>query len=679
MGATRADFGGYATKAGLKCSDGKTIMPEAFKHMDGQTVPLVYQHGHTDIENVLGHGVLEAREDGMYVHGFFNKTTKGQAAKEAVEHKDLNALSIFANKLMMNGQQVLHGVIREVSLVLAGANPGAKIDWVQVQHSADPDDVTTLNDEAVIHTGLELEHEDAPASDDKKDDEGGETLAEAYENLPESAKNVVHALVQEAFDAFQKQVTAQHTDNADEGEPKADDKGDGTTDEGDLSHKEGANGMSRNVFEQSGAQGGTAEKKDLLTLKHSDVKEIVELSSKAGSLKAGLEGYALAHGIENIEVLFPDAKAISATPEWNKRRTEWVAGVLNGVGHTPFAKVKTLMADITMDEARAKGYIKGEFKKEEWFSVSKRSTGPTTIYKKQKLDRDDIIDVTDFDIVSWLWGEMRLMMEEEIARAILLGDGRDVADPDHIKDPMAAVDGDGIRSIVNEHEVFATTVNVNLDDANSSYLEAIESIIRARRFYKGTGTPTFYTTEQTLTEFLLLKDEVNSNRRLFRDVQELASYLRVANIVAVEPMEEYPDLVGIIVNLADYNIGSNRGGELTRFDDFDIDFNQYKYLMETRASGALTKMKSALVIKKTAAANVLVSPTQPQFVKSTGVVTIPTVTGVVYKDASDDSTLTAGAQPALTAGETLKVYAEPTAGYYFATNAEDEWTFKRTA
>jgi hypothetical protein len=435
--------------------------------------------------------------------------------------------------------------------------------------------------------------------------------------------------------------------------------------------------MTRNVFDQS-ATGTIPDGKKALT--HSEFKAIAKKAVKLGSLKEALEEASLEHGVENIEILFPDAKAISATPEWNKRRTEWVASVLNGVDRRPFSRIKTLVADITQDEARAKGYITGSYKKEEWFAVTSRKTGPTTIYKKQKLDRDDILDVTDFDIVAWLWGEIRLMIEEEIARAILFGDGRDVSDPDHIADPMASASGDGIRSITNEHELYMTTVWVNIDDASSSYMEVIETVLRARRFYKGTGRPTLFTTEQNLTEMLLLKDEANSNRRLYPSEADLAAALRVESIVPVEAMEGQGDLVGVLVNLSDYTVGTDRGGELTRFDDFDIDYNQYKYLMEARLSGALTKIKSAQVIRKTAAANVLVAPDKPTFVASTGVITIPAKTGVVYKDGSPTgATMTAGAQTALAAGASKVVYAVPASGYYFATNADTNWTFKRPA
>lgn len=683
------DFGGWATKANLKCSDGRTITPEAFKHMDKQQVPLVWMHGHSNPENVLGHAVLEHRDEGVYCKAYFNETPAGKNAKLQVAHGDIKYLSIYANQLVEKaingGKNVIHGMIREVSLVLAGANPGAVIDFVRVAHSDDPDDFTQLTDEAVIKTGeaIELKHAvdgvDDAKPDAKTPDDEGPTLQQAYDNLDDDTKGLVTALVEAALEAGAAHSDDNSDDQNDDKKDDATDDGeesDDQTDEGDLGHKEGTGAMTRNVFDQS-ATGTIPDGKKALT--HAEFREIAKKAVKHGSLKEALDEAALQHGVENIEVLFPDAKAISATPEWNKRRTEWVASVLNGVDRRPFSRIKTLVADITQDEARAKGYITGSYKKQEWFAVTSRKTGPTTIYKKQQLDRDDIIDVTDFDIVAWLWGEIRLMIEEEIARAILFGDGRDVSDPDHIADPMASASGDGIRSITNEHELYMTTVWVNLDDASSSYHELIETVLRARRFYKGTGRPTLFTTEQHLTEMLLLKDEANSNRRLYASEADLAAALRVSSIVAVEAMEGETDVVGILVNLSDYTVGTDRGGELTRFDDFDIDYNQYKYLMETRLSGALTKIKSAQVIRKTAAADVLVSPDKPTFVAATGVVTIPSKTGVIYQDASDGSVLTAGAQPALAEGESMTVVAVPAAGYYFATNADSTWTFKRPA
>lgn len=669
-----ADFSGYVTKAGLKCSDGRTITPEAFKDMDGLTVPLVWQHGHNDPGNVLGHTVLEARNDGVYGYGFFNDTAQGKNAKTLVEHKDITKLSIYANSLLEKQKKVLHGVIREVSLVLAGANPGAEIDYVQVAHS--DGDVETLEDEAIIYTGLTLEHEDPPEKvDENKKPEGdvekpeGDTTVEhadatnaptvqdVYDSLSDDQKNVVSYMVGAALDQV-KNSTAEHSDK--------------TQNEGDLNHKEGKE-MTRNVFDQTDKDKGEPQH----VLSHADRLGIVADAQAIGSFKQAVENYALKHGIDNIDVLFPDAKAVSNTPDFDKRRTEWVSAVINGTKHSPFSRIKSLVADLTMDEARAKGYIKGNFKKEEFFGVTKRVTTPTTIYKKQKLDRDDIVDITDFDVVVWLKGEMRLMLDEELARAILISDGREVDDDDHIVDPVGASSGAGIRSIANDHELYAAPIYVNLDDAASSPNETVDAILSGMRLYKGSGNPTFYTTLPYLNTLLLARDTLG--RRLYRTSSELAAELGVSNIVTVEVMEDVPDLVGIIVNLTDYTVGADRGGEVTMFDDFDIDYNQYKYLIETRASGGLTKIRSALVVRKTAGTNVLVTPNAPTFVSSTGVVTIVATTGVVYKNADTDATLSTGAQTALAEGATLNVVATPASGYYIETPNDYMWSFKRPA
>lgn len=657
-----ADFGGWATKAGLKCSDGRVIMRGAFEHMDQKQVPLVWQHGHSEAKNVLGHAMLEKREDGVYAYAFFNGTEQGQNARTLVEHGDIKFLSIYANNLVEKNKNVMHGDIREVSLVLAGANPGARIDFVNVRHSDDT--FTPLDDEAFIHTGLEIEevflsHAEDDEDDDEDDDDEELTVEDVYNSLDEEQKNVVHYLIGAALESVAAEAkTAEHSD-----QPSS----------GDLAHQEGADKMSRNVFDQSSAN--KDDNKNVLS--HADVTGIVADAVKCGSLREAAKNYALQHGIENIDVLFPDAKMATGVIELEKRRTEWVTSVLNGTRHTPFSRIKTFTADLTQDEARAKGYIKGNYKLEEWFGVTKRTTSPTTIYKKQKLDRDDLLDITDFDIVAFLKAEMRLMTEEEVARAILIGDGRSPVDEDKVKDPLGAADGTGVRSILNDHELFVTTLNVNVDDASSSYEEVVDAVMDGMEFYKGTGTPVFYTTVRELNKFLKAKDL--NGRRYYANKSEVAQVLGVRDVITVEPMNEVSDLVGIIVNLDDYNVGTDRGGELTMFDDFDIDYNQQKYLLETRMSGALVRPKSALVIKKTAAANVLVRPNKPAFNKATGVVTIPTQTGVVYKGADGTTTLTAGAQTAIAAGATTQVYAVAAAGYYFPNNAEDSWSFKRDA
>lgn len=659
-----ADFSGYATKAGLKCSDGRTIMPDAFKHMDKMTVPLVWQHGHNEPTNVLGHTVLESRSDGVYAYGFFNDTSAGQAAKKLVQHGDITMLSIYANQLKERAAQVFHGMIREVSLVLSGANPGAKIDFVSISHG--DGFVQDLEDEAIITTGLTLEHSgfDEDPDDEDPDDEDDFahaedddlTVQDVYDAMTEEEQTVVNYMIAVAVEQATMKNSAAHSD----------------TDAG-LTHQEG-NTEVHNIFESNGRT-QTAERQ---TLSHDDVRGIVSDAIRHGSLKEAVDRYALKHGIDNIGTLFPDAKTLTDTPEFNKRRTEWVSGVLNGVRHTPFSRIKTVTADLTQDEARARGYIKGNYKIEEWFGVTKRTTTPTTIYKKQQLDRDDVLDITDFDVVAWLKGEMRIMLEEEIARAILIGDGRSVGAEDKIKDPLGVSDGQGIRSIANDHELFVTTLKVNVDDANSNYEEVVDRVIDGMEFYKGTGTPTFYTTIRHLNMFLKAKD--TQGHRYYKNKAEVAEALGVKDIVTVEPMLSDPTLVGIIVNLDDYNVGTDKGGEVNLFDDFDIDYNKQKYLMETRMSGALTKMKSALVLRKTAAGDVLVAtPSKPTFNTTTWVVTIPTVSNITYKNSDTGATLTAGAQPALTAGQTLNVEAVANAGFFLANDAETFWSFFRRA
>jgi HK97 family phage prohead protease len=649
-----ADFGGWATKANVKCSDGLTILPGAFKHMHDKKVPLVYQHGHSNIQNVLGHAILESRDDGVYAYAFFNDTPQGNVAKGLVAHRDIQHLSIYANKLTKSGQNVVHGEIREVSLVLAGANPEARIDWVNIRHA--DDSITELEDEAVIHMGLELEH----ALDEIE--EGEElvhkdlTVNDVFNGMSEEEQNVVYYFVGVALENAAKEAAQSAIVQPGEGE---------------IAHQEGTDEMSRNVFDQTTNNGPSNEK---TTLTHEDIEGIFADAMATGSLRKVAKNFALQHGVENIDVLFPDAKMATGVIELDKRRTEWVSVVLNGMRHTPFSRIKTLSADLTQEAARAKGYVKGAYKKEEWIGVTKRTTGPVTIYKKQQLDRDDILDVTDFDMVTFLKGEMRLMTEEEIARAVLIGDGRDISDEDKIKDPMGVQDGLGIRSILNDHEFYVTTVNVNVDDANSSYDEVVDAVMDGMEFYKGTGTPTFFTTIPQLNKFLQAKDL--NGQRYYKNRQEVADALGVDKIVTVEPMKEVEGLIGIIVNLMDFNVGTDRGGELTTFDDFDIDYNQYKYLMETRMSGALVRPKAAIVIRKTAATSVLVTPVQPAFNKTTGVVTIPTVTGVIYKNAAG-TTLSAGAMSAIAAGASVTIYSVPDTNYHFANNQEDSWKFTR--
>jgi HK97 family phage prohead protease len=719
-----ADFSGWATKADLKCTDGRTILPDAFKHQHEEKVPLVWQHGHKEVTNVLGHAILEHRPEGVYTRAFFNDTPQGQHAKKLVQHGDITMMSIWANELVERAKRVMHGAIREVSLVISGANPGAVIDYVNVVHG---DFDENMDDEAIITTGLEIMHGDgvlppdhsddsdstdgadesdesdqsdesdstdaADESDESDDPDGSDiqhaagemTIQDVYNSFTEEQKAVLHFMVGEALQgndpaaaSLQQDALGEEIDIEGTLSSLSDIQKDvlhymigeaiAQAEANEVTHNNTQEGsdMQKNVFDQNGQASEN-------TLSHSDMEGIrtslLEDGKKRGSLRDAVDAYKesdefLSHGIENIDILFPDAVALDKTPEFLQRRTEWVAKVLGGARKSPFNRIKTVMADITMDEARAKGYIKGNMKKEEFFSVSKRVTLPTTIYKKQKLDRDDIIDITDFDVVAWLKAEMRLMLDEEIARAILIGDGRDVASDDKIPE---------IRPIASDHELYVTTINVNLDDASSNVGEVIDALILNRQFLKGSGQPTMFTTENMIARFMLHKD--GFGRRMYRSLDELATELRVSDVVPVEVMEEDDSVVAIVVNMADYVIGATGGGAVTMFDDFDIDYNQHKYLIETRMCGALTRLKSALVVRKVAGTDILRVPTPPSFNPTTNVVTIPTTTGVVYKNDDTNATLTAGAQPALAEGATLRVRAEATAGSYLATSEDDEWEF----
>lgn len=577
--AVAADFSGWATKVNLKCSDGRTILPGAFSHQDKAQVPLVWQHGHSDPGNVLGHAVLESRDEGVYAYGFFNDTEQAQNAKILVHHKDIKFLSIFANQLVEKAKQVSHGIIREVSLVLAGANPGALIDNIELQHA--DGDIVTIEDEAVIYTGEPLQHGENPGDgsddNDDDDDEDGPTVQDIYDEMTDEQKEVVHYMVGAAIEhngASKKKETKKETT---------------VTHSGSGTREEEKRTMKMNVFENKNGKGEVKPH-----LSHDDMRGVVADAIRTGSLKEAVQNYAVKHGIEDIDILFPDAKTITSTPEFDSRRVAWVTSVLNGTRHSPFSRIKSVVADITVEEARAKGYIKGNLKKEEFFGLAKRVTTPTTVYKKQKLDRDDIVDITDFDVVAWLKAEMRLMLDEELARAILIGDGRAVDDDDKIRDPAGANEGAGIRSILHDHDLYAVKVEVNLEDVGSNPSEMVDSILLNMGAYKGSGQPALYTTLPVVTRLLLAKDSLG--RRLYRTTADLAAELGVSSVVNVEVLEDEEDLLGIIVNLSDYTVGADRGGEVSMFDDFDIDYNQYKYLIETRLSGALTKIRSAIVI-----------------------------------------------------------------------------------
>ena len=595
------DFSGYATRNNIKCSDGRVIMRDAFKDNDHKKVPLVWQHDHMSPDNVLGHAMLENREDGVYAYGCFNDTPSGLNAKELVKNGDVRALSIYANKLKQDGANVIHGAIREVSLVLAGANPGAYIDTVMVhsdgdEETEDAEICFNLNTNPILyHSDDEKDNpnkNDNPDKDDKKDknmnntkvnqnSDSDKTVQDVIDSMTEEQKNVLYTLVGMAADG------------------SFDDEGDD-----DMKH---------NAFED-----------DDDYMAHSvDFSEIIRDAKRCGSLRDavmqhGLEDVSYAdylehgnatYGIDKIDTLFPDFKSLNNPPAWVSRNMDWVSGVMNGVSHTPFSRIKSVFANITADEARARGYTKGKKKLEEVFTLLKRTTTPQTIYKKQKLDRDDVIDITDFDVVAWLKGEMRMMLDEEIARAILIGDGRSDSSDDRIFPT-------NIRPIWQDDTFY--TIRAQVDTKGMTTEEAkteavIKAIIRARKNYKGSGNPVFYTTEDVLTDMLLLENQIGDVKYKTKD--ELANRLRVSDIVTVEVMEGQTrkgdtskgdvtasaakdlNLVGLIVNLKDYNVGADKGGAVSMFDDFDIDYNQQKYLIETRCSGALIKPYAAISVE----------------------------------------------------------------------------------
>ena len=572
--APKYDFCGWATRNDIQCSDGRTIRKDAFKHNDGQTVPLVWNHAHSDPLNVLGHALLENRENGVYAYCSFNNTEAGQSAKEAVRHGDVDSLSIFANKLTQKGGDVIHGMIREVSLVLAGANPGAKIETI-IEHG-DGEDET-----AIIYNGesLELAHADDETPKTEKENtkmaeentkpteiksEDEETVEDVFNTLTDKQKNVVYAIIGQALeDAKSENDNAQHSDI--------------TGDEEVMKH---------NVFD------GT-EMNDENVISHSEMKDIITDAKRYGSMKESV----LQHGIDDIEYLFPDAKEVnSGAPEFIKREDSWVTEVMNATHHTPFSRIKSTFANITEDEARAKGYIKGKMKKEEFFSLIKRTTEPTTVYKKQKLDRDDVVDITSFDVVAWLKTEMRGMLNEELARAFLIGDGRVSGDEDKIDELH-------IRPIWTDEDLFTIKSVTRGTDAADIAAKFIDDAVRARKNYKGSGSPVFYASEDIVTECLLLKDTMG--HRLYPTMTELANAIRASKIVPVPVMDgvtrsvsgETRNLLGIMVNLTDYNVGADNGGSVNMFDDFDIDYNQMKYLIETRCSGAMIKPYAAIAFE----------------------------------------------------------------------------------
>lgn len=610
MSVTGYDFCGWATKNDLKCADGRVIRHGAFTANDGKKVPLVWNHQHNSPGCVLGHAILENCDDGVRAYGFFNNTKQGQDAKEQVMHGDVDALSIWANNLQQVGSDVLHGVIREVSLVLSGANPGAFIE--SVAHSNEP--IDEWEEEGIFYTDetITLEHAEPivpvieHSDEDSEEDEDvakGRTVGEIYNEMTDEQKEAVQVMVGDAIEQTEAKYNEDYEDDEDDED-----------DEDNVDDDEEEEEMKHNMFE------GKAAETNSTFLSHADMSTIIDDAKKCGSLRDAFEAYTdggeLAHSIDTTgmdtatghqtygfndpDMLFPEYKAFKSTPDWISRRMEWVDSVMNGVKRSPMSRVKSLYADITEDEARAKGYIKGNQKKTEVFTTLKRTTDPQTIYKLQKMDRDDIIDITDFDVVAWIKGEMRVMLDEEIARAILIGDGRQADSNDKIQE-------NHVRPIATDVPLFNIKYAVRVAaDASESDVASqfMDDCVRARKQYKGSGNPVMYTTEDMLTEMLLLKDDIG--HKLYKSESELATALRVSKIVTVEPMEGHKididgtdkDLLAVIVNLSDYNVGADKGGAVSLFDDFDLDFNKYTYLIETRISGALIKPFSAITVYK---------------------------------------------------------------------------------
>ena len=592
MGKTY-DFSGWATRANVKCSDGRTIMRDAFKDCDGKVVPLVWNHQHNDPNNILGHALLKARNGDMYAYCSFNDSESGQAAKTLVNHGDISSLSILANQLKQKGSDVVHGIIREVSLVLAGANPQAFIDDI-ITHSdnaGNDDKIATMyfgeplslehgelteNDETLNHaesTDDKKEEDNSMATETKKpeSEESEETVADVFNTFTDKQKKVVYAMIGQALE-----------------------DANGASDDSD--EDEGGNKtMKHNVFDQDDRVTQTEG-----VLSHSEQLEIISDAKRYGSMKESFLQHAEEYGIDQIDYLFPDEKNVTNTPIFIQRDTSWVRTFMSAVHHTPFSRIKSLFADITEDEARARGYIKGKLKKEEVFSLLKRTTMPTTVYKKQKMDRDDVIDITDFDVIAWLKTEMRGMLDEELARAMLVGDGRLASSDDKINEQ-------NIRPIWTDSDLFTIKASFSVSGSATADDKAkafIRAAIKARKDYKGSGNPTLYTTEDILTDCLLLTDEMG--RDLYESVDKLATKMRVSKIVTVPVMEglsrtgissDKYELFGIIVNPTDYNVGADKGGAINMFDDFDIDYNQQKYLIETRCSGALIRPYSAIALE----------------------------------------------------------------------------------
>lgn len=722
------DFAGWATKANVRCTDGRTIGRDAFVHQDQTQVPLVWHHGHDDPSNILGHAILTNKPEGVWAEGYFNDNPKAIDTNRAVKHKDISWMSIYANELVERGKNVLAGVINEVSLVIKGANPGARIEHVSLQHSDDPNDATRIEGAAFIFSGEdvlvggELAHAADTATETGV---GTKSYEEIYNGLDDAEKETVHVMITAAVDAANKGTVAHdgtedgvaavdnsETDSSseegEEDDEETKEKKDGEGEESDatptpttvpdtppaaeptpttpadgaesttatndedkgLAHQEGSSNMTVNLFEQNGstsATGGAADssyQERRKTLTREQITNIMHSAKQAKSLKEGFLAHANDYGFgEDIGLLFPEARAVTTTPQMIQRQVEWVQKVIGQTKTTPFSKVRTLMADITADEARAKGYTKGKRKVEEVIRLLRRSTGPTTIYKKQRLDRDDLVDITDFDLVDWLWAEINMMLLEELARAILVGDGRSALSDDKIKDPAGAVDGDGIRSVLLDDDLFSIKIEM---PANVSPKDSVKHVVRGMADYRGSGSPTLFISRRMLIDIMLEEDKFE--RPLYATQQALMDKLLVKEIVTVDLFDEYDNLFAIIVNLQDYNVGTNAGGQLTRFNDFDIDYNQFIYLLETRLSGGLVKPYSAVVVRR--AVGTLAVATAPSYNGTTKVITIPTAAGVSY--FVDDEEVTGTVGPITGATE---VAASPDDGYYLESNTNRTWTY----
>lgn len=587
------DFSGWATKNDLTCSDGRTIKHNAFKENDGQRVPLVWQHGHNAVDNVLGHALLENRNEGVYAYCAFNDTPGAENAKELVKHGDVKALSIYANRLDQRGADVIHGNIVEVSMVLSGANPGALIDNVALEHS--DGSWTESEDEAVIYSGLTLSHDSGETTEDTESmdedevyDEDDLTVADVLETLDDDQRLAVAALIEE----ISGDVDSEDED-FDEDEEFDEDYDDEDYDE-DAEHGDfgGDTLMHSNIFE------GDALHSVGPRLSHADEEQIFAEARQPGmTLRTAVLAHAADYGIKNPELLFPDATNLDPEPQRIMRENSWVSKVLQGAKHSPFSRVKTQWSNLTADDLRAKGYVKASRKKDVVYEVANRKTEPTTVYNKTKIDRDDVLDITTFNVVAWMQQNLRLALEEELARAVLIGDGREVSNPDKIKEA-------NIRPIWKDDELFSHKVLVDKDAKTE---DVIDIVRRSRKFYKGSGMPVLFTTNAFVCDMLEIKD-INK-RYIYETKQAVANALNVSDVIEVEVMEgakrevggKTQNLLGIIVNMQDYTLGADKGGETSFFEQFDIDFNQQKYLLEARCSGSLTKYKSAIVIEKATA------------------------------------------------------------------------------